>query len=1279
MKKHFFILSLLISLTLGIGQMWAVNPDVTYDFTGNDWSVSNGALTNGTVSFTGASAGSKGSFKMNSGYLMLGKSGAYLNFPTYTSAVAQIVVTGRSGASGSVVQNIYVGETAVSTATTGATGTNTYEIASASQAAGTAYTLKVTSDHNTQITKIEIYYVSGEDPGDEPGDDPTPSGDIYELVTSVDDLAENDEIIIVNTDNGKAISTTQNSNNRGQANVTISNDAITPGEDVQILTLGISNEHWTLYTGSGYLYASSSSSNQLKTQATNNANGEWTISIANKVATITAQGSNTRNVMQYNSGSSLFACYASASMQAISIFKKSDGKQAAGLAYAEADAQKLVKIGGSLTAPTLQNPNSLTGITYASNNTDVAEVASNGTVTIKAAGVATITATSIATETFKAGSASYTIGVTAHAGTELDPYDVADAKVVIDVVGTKESAYVAGLVSSIQTTTLPSDGYITFFISADGATSGQQLEAYKCKSLNGEKFSALSDVETGASVVITGTLKKYNSTYEFDQNCHLVSYEAPATPKQSIANDQANPYTVAQAITYAADGVTYDLDDYVYVQGVVYDVKSFSNGAMNIFVKDANAENQFEFFKCAGINDGSSTTPFEALTDVQEGDVVIGYGQLTVYNSVYEFKQGNYLVDLDRPTPTPPASSNVVILAEYNSKYYAMSTALSNSSCPAVEVERDGDNIVVTSAADKAAIQWSMDVDESASPKTASFQAGANEYLKGTSGGASLSFATTPFNWEWNETNNCYIVSGSTRGFFYKNDGVFKNYALSNLSNASYAGVEIIAIDPANIVITSKVDPALAYTPASATITVGGAWSAPELTYANGFDGLAAVTYASNKEAVATVSDAGVIALAGGTGTAVITASFAGNASYRSGAATYTITVNEAGDDLSGTWALVTDEAQLAAGKKVVIAFTGVENENLVAKTMGAQNSSNRAAVASSVESVNGTYILTPAEGTKVFTLVNAGEGMYAFQATNNNYLYASSNSSNQLKETDDYTDNNNAKWAISIADGGLATIDAQGSNNRKRMRYNPNNNSPLFACYATDATTGSLVTVYMLQEETPVEPDYEEVDRPGIVANNYYTICMPKNIIAVRGATFWTLDYRNESGTQVYLVEATAPFAAGKPYIFSTSGATLEVAYGDDEVTEPVSNGALRGTFDELLQSGLDAASAANGDSRIYMIVNNELRQVAGRTGNKLPANRAYVVFDALQVGQPQPAPGRQVRSVPMQGNVATDIDALNTNTSEPRKVLINGQLFILRSGRTYDTTGRQVNNVQR
>ena len=142
-------------IVAGAGSAWA--QDVTYDFTGSGWSVSNGTLTNGTVSFTGAGSDN---FKMNNGYFMMGKSGAYINFPTYDKAVEKIVVTGRSGASASTKMNVFVGETAVSTETTGCTGTNTYNIASDYQAAGTVYTLKVTSSHNAQVTKIEVFFAS---------------------------------------------------------------------------------------------------------------------------------------------------------------------------------------------------------------------------------------------------------------------------------------------------------------------------------------------------------------------------------------------------------------------------------------------------------------------------------------------------------------------------------------------------------------------------------------------------------------------------------------------------------------------------------------------------------------------------------------------------------------------------------------------------------------------------------------------------------------------------------------------------------------------------------------------------------------------------------------------------------------------------------------------------------------------------------------------------------------------------------------------------------------
>ena len=127
---------------------------VEYKISESDWKVENGALTNGTVSFTGEGA----TFKKNSGYFMMGKNGAYLTFPEYDYPVSSIIITGNSGASGAVVQNIYVGDTAVSEDTTGATGENTYAIAAKYQAAGNIYVLKVTSNHNTQITKIKVVF-----------------------------------------------------------------------------------------------------------------------------------------------------------------------------------------------------------------------------------------------------------------------------------------------------------------------------------------------------------------------------------------------------------------------------------------------------------------------------------------------------------------------------------------------------------------------------------------------------------------------------------------------------------------------------------------------------------------------------------------------------------------------------------------------------------------------------------------------------------------------------------------------------------------------------------------------------------------------------------------------------------------------------------------------------------------------------------------------------------------------------------------------------------------
>ena len=139
----------------------------------------------------------------------------------------------------------------------------------------------------------------------------------WKLVTDVSELEVGAQVVIVAKDSNYAIGDTQNKNNRGQAIVTKSGNAVVIDENiVEVLTLeaGAVDGTFAFKTEGedGYLYAASSSDNYLRTQTTNNANGSWKIEIAaDGTATVKAQGANTRNILRYNSQSSLFSCYAS--------------------------------------------------------------------------------------------------------------------------------------------------------------------------------------------------------------------------------------------------------------------------------------------------------------------------------------------------------------------------------------------------------------------------------------------------------------------------------------------------------------------------------------------------------------------------------------------------------------------------------------------------------------------------------------------------------------------------------------------------------------------------------------------------------------------------------------------------------------------------------------------------------------------------------------------------------------------------------------------------------
>ena len=199
--------------------------------------------------------------------------------------------------------------------------------------------------------------------------------------------------------------------------------------------------------------------------------------------------------------------------------------------------------------------------------------------------------------------------------------------------------------------------------------------------------------------------------------------------------------------------------------------------------------------------------------------------------------------------------------------------------------------------------------------------------------------------------------------------------------------------------------------------------------------------------------------------------------------------------------------------------------------------------------------------------------------------------------------------------------------------------------------------------------PEYEAV-RSGLEVNRYYTVCLPKKVTAIKGASFWTLKSKSQDGATAYLEEETnnLPFAAGTPFIIQATADKLEVVYEGDATNVAGTNGALHGT---LVYMDADALAAAGPG--VYMLFSNELRPVGD--DNHLDANRAYVKLSELNAvaEAPQGAPGKRVRAMPMQPQVATGIDALNASDA-PAKVLINGQLFIIRGEKMFDAKGQLV-----
>ncbi len=204
----------------------------------------------------------------------------------------------------------------------------------------TSYNLKY-ADLNAVLTNINAYHDFTINPQYNVSFDSVQSQvhyfdaliETWKQVHLVSELQEGDQVVIVANTSGTThyfMSKTQNNNNRGAtSNVSFSPPYLAGGRlpnAAQRFTIQKNGSRFRFYTGSGYLYAASSSGNYLRTEASPDANGNADFSISIGLtynATIVAQGNNSRNRIRfYSSGwSRYFSCFSSDSNTPVQIYK----------------------------------------------------------------------------------------------------------------------------------------------------------------------------------------------------------------------------------------------------------------------------------------------------------------------------------------------------------------------------------------------------------------------------------------------------------------------------------------------------------------------------------------------------------------------------------------------------------------------------------------------------------------------------------------------------------------------------------------------------------------------------------------------------------------------------------------------------------------------------------------------------------------------------------------------------------------------------------------------
>lgn len=183
---------------------------------------------------------------------------------------------------------------------------------------------------------------------------------------------------------------------------------------------------------------------------------------------------------------------------------------------------------------------------------------------------------------------------------------------------------------------------------------------------------------------------------------------------------------------------------------------------------------------------------------------------------------------------------------------------------------------------------------------------------------------------------------------------------------------------------------------------------------------------------------------------------------------------------------------------------------------------------------------------------------------------------------------------------------------------------------------------------------------RSGLNAGCFYTVCLPYGVDSYEGGTFYEIEGLDGDNLVLISVNALAP---GFPYVVVPTGSEVRGRFNAQKANAAQNKNGLFGTFVNM--------KVPYGDGN-YVFTDHSYNPCGSKC--YLAANRAYIHMGGVPAISGNPAPGRQ-RLVVGANNAPTSIDEVAVENIEgTKKMMIDGQLIIVRDGVMYNAQGAVV-----